>query len=149
MPTTCIRALRWPIATGLCSLALLLPVAGRAQSVAPQDAARYAGQTATVCGVVASARYASRTRAQPTFLNLGQPYPRQVFTVTIFGDERPKFGEPEVTFEGKRVCATGRIEMYRGKPEMILDDPAQLRQDTGQPGRVPPRQSTLRPVQSE
>jgi hypothetical protein len=137
------------LAIGLCAFTLLLPAAGHAQSVAPQDAARYAGQTATVCGVVASTRYASRTRAQPTFLNLGQPYPHQVFTVTIFGDERPKFGEPEVTFAGKRVCAAGRIEMYRGKPEMILDDPAQLRPDTGQPGRVPPRQSTLRPALSE
>jgi len=103
----------------------------------------------TVCGVVASALYSPRTRAQPTFLNLGQPYPHQVFTVTIFGDERAKFGEPEVTFAGKRTCATGRIEMYRGKAEMILNDPAQLRPDTGQPGRVPPRQSTLRPALSE
>ena len=129
--------------------ALLLPAVGRAQSAAPQDAARYASQTATVCGVVASARYALRTRAQPTFLNLGQPYQHQAFTVTIFGDERPKFGEPEVPFANKRVCATGRIEMYRGKPEMILDDPAQLRPDTRQPSRVPPRQSTLRPALSE
>src|SRR5450759_1755266 len=45
------------IATGLCVVALLSPAAGRAQAVAPQDAVQYVGQTATVCGVVASARY--------------------------------------------------------------------------------------------
>jgi hypothetical protein len=137
------------IAIGLCVVALLSPAAGRAQAVAPQDAVQYVGQTATVCGVVASARYSARTKTRPTFLNLGQPYPRQVFTVVIFGDERPKFGEPEVTFAGKRVCATGRIELYRGKPEMILNDPATLRPDTGQTGRTARPPSTLRPALTE
>jgi hypothetical protein len=126
------RIVKW-----LCLVALLLPAAARAQAVAPQDAAQYVGQTATVCGVVASARYALRSRSRPTFRNLDQPYPHQVFTVVIFGDERPKFGAPEVTFIRKRVCATGRIELYRGQAEMILNAPADL---------VPEDQSRTIPV---
>jgi hypothetical protein len=30
------------------------------------------------------------------FLNLDQPYPREVFTVLIWGSDRAKFGTPEV-----------------------------------------------------
>jgi hypothetical protein len=134
------------LASGLCVILLLLPGVGRAQSVAAPDAMEYVGQTATVCGVVASARYSARTKARPTFLNLDQPYPRQVFTVVIFGDERPKFGQPEITFKDKRKCATGQIEMYRGKPEMILNDQAMLRPDDGRDAAAP---SKLTPALTE
>jgi hypothetical protein len=133
----------------LCGLALLLPGAGHAQTFAPQDAAQHVGQMATVCGVVASARFSVQSRGQPTFLNLDQPYPAQVFTVVIWGDERPRFGAPEVAYASRRVCATARIEMYRGKPEMILNDPAQLRLDNGQTGPATPPPSRLRPALSE
>jgi len=38
----------------------------------------------TVCGKAASAHYADRRKGQPTFLNLGEPYPHEVFTVVIW-----------------------------------------------------------------
>jgi DNA/RNA endonuclease YhcR with UshA esterase domain len=111
---------------------LLAPVAlvvwagaAYAASLAPDEAARHVGENATVCGVVASATYASRLNAQPTFLNLGKPYPDQVFTAVIFGKDRSKFGTPE-TLRGKQVCVMGEIRLYHGKPEIILTDPKQL-----------------------
>jgi len=87
-----------------------------------------AGEAATVCGVVASAHYAASARGQPTFLDFGKPHPNEEFTAVIFGDDRAKFGQPE-RLRGKRVCVTGTIELYRGKPEIILHDPRQLRQE--------------------
>ena len=86
------------------------------------------GKRATVCGVVASANYATRSKKQPTFLNLGEPYPRHIFTAVIWGDDRAKFGEPEKDMKGKKVCMTGLIEEYQGKPEMILRDKTQIRE---------------------
>ena len=133
------------------AILLLFPATGWAQSVSPADAARHIGQTATVCGLVVSTRFASRSRSQPTFLNFGQPYPHQEFTVVIWGDDRAKFGEPDVTYAGKQVCATGEVELYRRKPEMVAHDPSQLHLDDGhattgrQRGRGctwPPRNST-------
>jgi micrococcal nuclease len=78
--------------------------------------------------VVASAKYAANARAQPTFLDMGQPYPNEAFTAVIFGSDRVKFGEPEATLAGKRICVTGQVRNYRGKPEIILTDPSQLTQ---------------------
>jgi DNA/RNA endonuclease YhcR with UshA esterase domain len=83
-------------------------------------------KTATVCGVVASAKYGANSRSQPTFLDLGKPYPNAAFTAVIFGDDRAKFGTPETSLRGKRICVTGQIRDYRGKPEIILNDPSQL-----------------------
>ena len=99
-----------------------------AASLAPGDAASHVGENATVCGLVASAKFASGSRSQPTFLDLDRPYPNAPFTAVIFRDNRPKFGTPETSLRGKRVCVTGQIRDYRGKPEIILSDPSQLTQ---------------------
>ncbi len=99
-----------------------------AAEISPENAAAHLGQTATVCGVVASAKYAANSRAQPTFLDMGQPYPKETFTAVIWGTDRAKFGGPETTLRGKRICVTGQVRNYRGKPEIILSDPSQLTQ---------------------
>jgi DNA/RNA endonuclease YhcR with UshA esterase domain len=95
--------------------------------VNPIDAHKYIGMEKTVCGTVASATYAIRTKGRPTFLNLDQPYPKQIFTVVIWGSDRNKFkNPPETFFKGKRICVTGIIEDYRGKPEIIVRSPDQI-----------------------
>lgn len=91
-----------------------------------QEAAAHVGETATVCGVVASTNYAVRSKGQPTYLNLVRPYPNQIFTVLIWGSDCPKFGAPEAVLMGKSICATGTIKEYRGKPEIIATDPKQI-----------------------
>ena len=97
------------------------------RTITASEASAYVGQTATVCGYVASAKYAYRSKGQPTFLNLDEPYPRQIFTALIWGNDRPAFGAPETTYSGKSICVTGRIKNYRGKPEIIVSSPSQIR----------------------
>jgi hypothetical protein len=76
--------------------------------------------------VVATTKFDAHLRSQPTFLDFEKPYPNEVFTAVIFGSDRAKFGTPETTFQGKRVCVTGQVRNYRGKPEIIVSDPSQL-----------------------
>lgn len=96
------------------------------KAITASEASAHIGQTATVCGYVASAKYAYRSKGQPTFLNLDEPYPRQIFTALIWGSDRPSFGTPETTFAGRNICVTGRIKSYRGKPEIIVRTPSQI-----------------------
>ena len=35
---------------------------------------------------------------------------------------------PETSLDGKRICVTGPISYYHGKPEIVLTDPSQLSQ---------------------
>ncbi len=90
------------------------------------EAADHLGELARVCGVVASARYAASVQGRPTFLNLDRAYPRQVFTVVIWGTHRRAFGAPEKALAGRSICVTGTIEEYRGRPEIIARSPAQI-----------------------
>src|SRR3989338_212594 len=85
------------------------------ERIRPSDAERYIGKRVTVCGQVASANFAARSRGRPTFLNLDRPYPNQIFTIVIWGENRVKFGgSPEQLYRSRRICATGTISTYRG-----------------------------------
>ena len=97
-------------------------------AIAAARAVAHVGETATVCDSVASTRHLAGGR-RPTFLNLGRPYPRQDLTIVIRGQDRPAFeaaGRPEVRFRDRRVCVSGVVELYRGTPQIAVDDPARL-----------------------
>jgi hypothetical protein len=97
-----------------------------AAPLSPEEAKSHIGDTATVCGVVVSAEYEPNEQSQPTLLDLGKPHPNATFTTVIYGDNRQKFGSPETSLRGKRICVTGPISDYQGKPEIVLTDPSQL-----------------------
>lgn len=107
---------------------VLLAVSGFAQSpISAAEAKNHVGERATVCGEVASTHYAARSRGNPTFINLDKPYPDQIFTVLIWGSDRPKFGDPEEMYRNKRICATGKIADYKGVPEIVAYEPSQIK----------------------
>ncbi|MCL2761329.1 MAG: hypothetical protein FWD70_06765 [Desulfuromonadales bacterium] len=111
----------------ILSLVIVVLVSSFSWAITPYEASGYIGQYTTVCGYVASAKFAYRSKGQPTFLNLGEPYPNQIFTALIWGNDRPAFGAPEVTYSGRNICVTGLIQEYRGIPEIIVRSPSQIR----------------------
>lgn len=118
------RGIRWSALAILVVLSALPTLAQKKYS--SSEAKEHVGETATVCGEVVSTRYAASTNGQPTFLNLDKPYPNQIFTIVIWGTNRNKFGTPEDEYKGKRICVTGKITAYAGKPEIVANDPKQL-----------------------
>ena len=114
------------LAFALVWLAVSSAVHAQAGRLTAAQAKDHVGERATVCGKVVDGHYAGRSRGQPTFLNLDKPYPNQVFTIVIWGSDRPKFGDPERKYNGKEVCVRGRITSYRGVPETTAHDPSQI-----------------------
>ena len=54
-------------------------------------------------------------------------YPNQILTVVIWGRDRAKFPDsPEAYYRDRKICVTGRITGYRGKAEIIVEDPLQI-----------------------
>lgn len=109
-------------------LALVAPfsVFGQ-QRITAIDAAKYVGKKATVCGLVTSFKYAESSKDSPTFLNLDHGYPEQVFTVVIWGKDRPKFPKtPESRYAGEKICVTGTITTFRKVPEIVVTEPSQI-----------------------
>lgn len=115
------------VALLLFSLFVNIPApADAGESITPTDAKNHLGERATVCGIVASAKYAVRSRGKPTFLNLGKPYPNQIFTAVVWGDDRSKFSYPSESLDGSSICVSGSIRSYHGTPEIIVRYPADI-----------------------
>lgn len=111
-------------------LAALLLLPGFLQATDRIDAAEarhHIGEEATVCGKVASTRYAPGSRGQPTFLNLEKPYPNQLFTAVIWVENRGKFPKPpESLYRDESICITGELSSYRGIPQIEVEEPDQI-----------------------
>jgi hypothetical protein len=96
-------------------------------SISAAEAKNHIGGRGTVCGLVASTHYAARSRGNPTFINLDKPYPGEIFTLLIWGSDRPKFGDPEEMYRNKHICVTGKITDYKGVPEIVAYEPSQIK----------------------
>lgn len=90
------------------------------------EAKAHIGERATICGNAVGVHYAGTRRGRPTFINLDKPYPGQIFTIVIWGNDRFKFGYPQSAYADKPLCVTGFVTSYRGVPEMIVSDPAAI-----------------------
>jgi hypothetical protein len=112
----------------IIAVLLIAPLFASAQKthLTAQEAKTHIGETQTICGKVVSARYAAGSKGQPTFLNLDEPYPKEIFTILIWGDDRAKFGAPETEYRDGNVCVTGKITSYRGTPEIVATEPSQI-----------------------
>ena len=113
---------------GRTSLVLLFAFAAGARSVhagviSDHDVLRHVGERVTVEGVVTGTHVSAKGTE---FLNFGDRYPNQDFTVVIFARSAAGIGDI-AHFYGKRVDVTGTVELYRGRPEIIVNEPAQIR----------------------
>jgi hypothetical protein len=95
-------------------------------TIAAKDAAQHLNENVIVCDEIYGGVYLNE--ADITLLNVGGSHPNEVLTLVIKGDDRKKFKTPpEEAFKEKKVCITGQIVDYKGKPEIIITDPAQIK----------------------
>jgi len=77
-------------------------------------------------GVIVGTYYAKGSKGQPTFLNFHDPY-QGYFTALIWGSDRANFPpNPESYYLHKKVRVKGKIEIYKGAPEIILRQSSQI-----------------------
>ncbi len=89
-----------------------------------QDAPDYAGKYVRVKGEIVS----SKNTGKVCFLNFDKDY-KNTMTLVIFSSSFKRFPDrPEKHYLGKNITAEGRVKMYKGKPEIILGSPEQIRE---------------------
>lgn len=98
-----------------------------ADTLDPADAAAHVGEEATVCGEVTGAKFSSHRKRKPTFIDFGPPHPNQLFTALIWGEHRDKFDYVPESLLGKTICVSGTITEHKGKAEIKVSDPSQIR----------------------
>jgi hypothetical protein len=105
------------------SLAPALAQTAAAPTITAADAKTYIGQTAIVEASVSAVR---TSRSGVTFIDMDGLYPDNRFAAVIFVDDIGKF--PGVkALEGKTVTISGPVQLYQGRPEIVLRSAAQLK----------------------
>jgi len=79
-----------------------------------KDAAAHVGENV----MVESKVYGVKALEGLTLVNLGAAYPDQLMTVVLRGEAMAIAAE----IDGKVVRVTGKVEMYKGKPEIVVRD---------------------------
>ena len=113
----------------LCAILLLAPLGVFAQNpevIKPSETEDYEGQFVQVCGVIAEATYARSIKGKPTYLTFTREYPKHEFTTIIWGDDRKNFEYKPETLENHMACVYGKIDVYRGRPQMSISIPDQI-----------------------
>lgn len=88
-----------------------------------EDVANHVGDSVTVCAKVYGGIYLERSSL--TLLNVGGAYPNAPLTLVI--RQREKFKEaPETFYKDKEVCITGKIVLFREKPQIELYEEKQI-----------------------
>src|ERR1035437_2634304 len=74
-------------------------------------------------------KYLENSKGTPTFLNAGGSYPNAPLTLVIWADARKEFkNKPEEYYAGKSVCVTGKIELFKDKPQIVINKEEQIRE---------------------
>ncbi len=108
-------------------LSLFFVAAVTAQtSIKLEDVSKHIGDSVTVCGKVAGMRYFENSKNKPTFLNIGANHPNQSLTVVIWENARSLFTSKVEDLMDKEICITGRIILYKERPEIVIERPDQI-----------------------
>src|SRR5438094_2649581 len=99
-----------------------LAIAQTPPTYPPEEAAKHVGETATVTAKVDGVHQSGKGNI---FLNMGGKYPNQAFTAFIPSSSAGQFSQPQ-QYEGRTVSVSGKITLYHGKPEIIVNSPSQI-----------------------
>lgn len=102
---------------------VLAVVPARAETISPADVKAHAGQTVTVEAAITDVHTG---RSGVTFIEVGGRYPDNDFTAVIFASDATKFPNASA-LDGKTVVISGPVQLYQGRPEIILKSADQLK----------------------
>lgn len=105
----------------------LVSFSANAQSaVDANKAAFHVGESLMVCGDVSEVKDLSRR----TLININHKYPNESLSILIWESNKSEFYKRfgNLSFlVGKKICADGKLELYKGSIQMVMKNPQLLR----------------------
>ena len=93
----------------------------------PTGVVKHKGDSVSLIGYVTSARYFADSRDAPTLIIIGGKNSDQLLTLVVRGSDRSNFrNAPETAYTEKYVQVMGKVQIYRGKPRIILHHEKQI-----------------------
>lgn len=94
---------------------------GRIDIINTKKVSDYINKNAIVEGYVADVVI----RPKVNYLNFDNKFPKQSFTAVIFPKDAEKFDDLN-TYKNKNARVKGKVHLYKGKPQIIVNSPEQI-----------------------
>lgn len=99
-----------------------------------KDVQNHIGDSVRLQARIYGGKYLKPAKGSPTFLAVGGNYPNAPLTLVIWDDVRKQFwNAPENAFKGRQMFITGKLFLYKDKPEIVISSPDQLVQVVAAP----------------
>ena len=97
------------------------------QEIKLDDVRNHIGDSVKLMGKIYGGKYFETANNAPTLLDVGAHYPHAPLTLVIYGDVRKQFNNvPETFYTGKNEWITGKIELYKNKPQIVIHNMNQI-----------------------
>ena len=107
----------------IVAFAVITTAASAQTKVSVDSVATHIGEKVVVCSEV----FGVKTTDKITFINVGAPYPKSPLTVIVFAKNLANFNEsPAALYYNKKICVTGKLENYHGKPQIVVTKPDEI-----------------------
>lgn len=92
-----------------------------------EEISKHLGDSVKICTKIYGGRYLYRMKDAPTYLEAGADYPKNPLTIVIWGKDRENFEErPEMMYAYRNAYITGKLELNKDKPQIIVTKPSQI-----------------------
>jgi DNA/RNA endonuclease YhcR with UshA esterase domain len=97
------------------------------KEIKSKEAVQHIGDSVSVTAKVFNVKTYDNDKEKLVLLNLGAAYPDQHLTIVIDRKQIQKVDDIDITtLKGADVIVMGKIELYKGKPAIIIHDESQL-----------------------
>ena len=104
-------------------IAAVLSVSAYCQTeIKLEEATSHIGDSVKIKAKVYGIKQLTNAKGAPTFISLGAAYPNQLLTIVIWQDVKEKMGfnPAQEKYVGGMAVVTGKIELYKGKPQIVI-----------------------------
>lgn len=99
------------------------------QSIELQNVRDHVGDSVKLKALIYGGKYLQNVKGSPTFLNVGGQYPNELLTLVIWNNTRREFIQaPEDIYNHKMAWITGKVILYKDRPEIVISNPDQIKE---------------------
>ncbi|HSQ44526.1 MAG TPA: hypothetical protein VLM16_05990 [Ginsengibacter sp.] len=104
------------------------------QEIKLEEVRNHIGDSVKLMAKIYGGKYFETANNAPTLLDVGAQYPHSPLTLVIYGEVRKQFTNvPETFYTGKNEWITGKIELYKNKPQIVIHNMNQIVDVTSAP----------------
>ena len=97
------------------------------KEISVEEAKDNIGETVKICTRIFNTKFEENAKGSPTFLYTSSRDSKATLSFVVWGEKRKDFDyKPEKDLKEREVCVTGKIELLKDKPIIVIDRQSQI-----------------------